>query len=76
MVKKTRKVGTTGRFGPRYGVSVRRRIAQVEKRQRRYHLCPRCTFLKVKRVSTGIYRCRHCKLEFAGGAYYPGGGER
>ena len=71
MSQRTRKVGSTGRFGPRYGVSVRRRIGSVEAKQRKWHDCPECTKQRVRRVSTGIYRCRSCGLEFASGAYYP-----
>lgn len=37
MSQRTRKVGSTGRFGPRYGVSVRRRIGSVETKQRKWH---------------------------------------
>ena len=31
MSQRTKKVGSTGRFGSRYGVSVRRRLGAVEK---------------------------------------------
>ena len=34
MSQGTKKVGSTGRFGARYGVSVRRRLGAVEKKQR------------------------------------------
>ena len=68
---KTKSVGVTGRFGPRYGVSVRRRIKDVEESVRAYHTCPRCQAKRVKRVSAGIWSCRKCGLKFAGGAYKP-----
>ena len=67
----TRKVGSTGRFGPRYGVSVRRRVGSVEKKQRQKHECPSCSKINVKRVSTGIFKCSSCDYQFASGAYYP-----
>ena len=35
MSQGTKKVGSTGRFGPRYGVSVRRRLGDVEKKQKK-----------------------------------------
>ena len=71
MSQGTRKVGSTGRFGPRYGVSVRRRVGSVEKKQRQKHDCPSCSTINVKRVSTGIFKCSSCDYQFASGAYYP-----
>jgi large subunit ribosomal protein L37Ae len=68
---KTKSVGVTGRFGPRYGVSVRRRIREVEEGLRTPHVCPNCQAKKVKRVSAGIWICRKCNLKFSGGAYRP-----
>ena len=71
MSQRTKKVGSTGRFGSRYGVSVRRRLGAVEKKQKQKFECPSCAKFNVKRVSTGIYRCSSCGYQFAGGAYYP-----
>ena len=71
MSQRTKKVGSTGRFGPRYGVSVRRRVGTVEKKQRQKHECPSCSKINVKRVSTGIFKCSSCDYQFASGAYYP-----
>lgn len=71
MSRRTKKVGPVGRFGPRYGVRIRRRILDVELEQRKRHRCPRCMAYAVKRRSTGVWACRHCGLVFAGGAYRP-----
>ncbi len=71
MARRTKKAGSIGRFGPRYGVKIRRRVLEVETGQKGYHLCPRCSATKVKRVSSGVWECRHCGLRFAGGAYRP-----
>jgi large subunit ribosomal protein L37Ae len=71
MSQGTKKVGSTGRFGPRYGVSVRRRVGSVEKKQKQKHECPSCSKINVKRVSTGIFKCSSCDYQFASGAYYP-----
>lgn len=60
-------------YGPRYGVRVRKRIDSVLKRSRGKYRCPDCRYTSVKRVSTGIWECRHCGLIFAGGAYQPTG---
>jgi large subunit ribosomal protein L37Ae len=71
MSKRTKKVSMVGRFGPRYGVSVRRRVLEVELRQRGRHPCPRCAARALSRTSTGIWSCRKCGHKYAGGAYFP-----
>lgn len=71
MSKRSRKSGSAGRYGARYGVRVRRRTAQIEQEQRRDHDCPECGANKVKRTDTGIWSCRRCGHTFAGGAYKP-----
>ena len=71
MSRRTKKVGSVGRFGPRYGVRIRRRIQEVEAEQRKPHQCPQCLAYSVKRVGTGVWGCRRCGLRFAGGAYKP-----
>lgn len=71
MARRTKKVGRTGRFGPRYGLSVRRRINAIEQAQFRDHRCPRCLTGRLKRTSTAIWACRKCAHKFAGGAYVP-----
>jgi len=69
MTKKTVKVGPTGRFGPRYGVTVRRRIREVEVDLKRWHNCPKCKSKSVKRLATGIWVCRRCGAKIASSAY-------
>ena len=71
MTRRTKKVGTAGRFQARYGVRARTRIRDVEAQQKTKHLCPSCGKKNVKRVSTGIWRCKKCGATFAGGAYTP-----
>ena len=71
MGKGTKKVGTSGRWGPRYGVKTRMQVAAIEKKQRVAHTCPRCGQDRVKRLGTGIWKCRRCEVIFAGGAYMP-----
>lgn len=70
-MSKKKKVGSTGRFGARYGVKVRRGIKSVEDMSKDTYECPECNHFKVKRKSTGIWSCRKCGLTFAGGAYRP-----
>ena len=71
MSRRTAKAGPTARFGPRYGVRIRRRARDVELVLHQWHVCPRCQAPKVKRAHTGVWRCHHCGLVFAGGAYRP-----
>ncbi|VVC00019.1 50S ribosomal protein L37Ae [uncultured archaeon] len=67
---KTKKVGSTGRFGSRYGVGIRKRLLKIEPRQKNEdRKCPNCGALTVKRISKGVFHCRKCFHEFVGGAY-------
>ena len=69
MARGTKKVGIAGKFGPRYGVTIRKRIKEVSKHRQSPAQCPECKHHAVKRESSGIWKCRHCKLVFAAGAY-------
>jgi large subunit ribosomal protein L37Ae len=71
MAKRTKKVGSAGRFQARYGVRARTRVRNVEIMQKANHICPSCGHQKVKRISTSIWECRKCRVKFAGGAYLP-----
>jgi large subunit ribosomal protein L37Ae len=68
---KGKVTGSAGRFGPRYGRFVRKRVAEMEKISRAAHRCPRCDMMAVRRKGTGIWECRKCGFRFAGGAYQP-----
>ena len=65
----TKKVGTTGRFGARYGRKLRGRVAEIEKKSKGKHKCPYCNKLKVKRLAAGIWQCKSCNVKFTGKAY-------
>lgn len=67
----TKKVGSTGRFGARYGVGIRKKLLKVETLQLQKQKCPQCGAPALKRLSKGIFRCRKCSHEFVGGAYMP-----
>ena len=71
MSLRTKKVKSVGRFGPRYGVRIRRRIREIEARQKTWHECPNCAAPRVKRAHTSIWECRKCGHKFAGGSYMP-----
>ncbi|MBD3254115.1 MAG: 50S ribosomal protein L37ae, partial [Candidatus Lokiarchaeota archaeon] len=63
---KTRKVGITGKYGARYGSTVRKRArAILEEMKSKDTRCPRCeTKGSVNRVSTGIWHCKKCDATF------------
>lgn len=69
MTKRTKKVGSAGRLGQRYGVKIRRRIAEVEARGKGRHECPKCRAKAVTRTGTGIWTCKHCGVKIASSAY-------
>lgn len=71
MTKRTKKVGSSAKFGARYGVNIRSQLKEIDRRTKSLYLCPSCSYTAVKRISTGIWRCRHCRTTFAGGAYTP-----
>ena len=66
-----KKVGPTRGFGTRYGSTVRKRYNKVIAGLKKQHKCPNCGFVKVKRESVGIWKCKKCNHVFAGGAYAP-----
>jgi len=68
---KTKKVGPTRGLGPRYGSTVRKRYVKVIKDLKKPHRCPQCGFVRVRRVSVGVWSCKKCEYTFAGGAYMP-----
>ena len=67
----TKKVGSAGRFGNKYGSKIRVAVAKAEKDSRSAHICPKCLSRKLIRKAAGIWTCRKCETTFAGGAYSP-----
>jgi len=70
-VPRAKKVGSTGRLGPRYGTKIRKLVLEVERKLRQRYRCPNCGAVKVKRVGASIWRCGRCGAKFAGAAYSP-----
>lgn len=66
---RTKKVGSSGKFGPRYGMRLRRKWLEVDKVQRALYQCPTCRKMGVSRVVSGIWECSKCGAKFSGGAY-------
>jgi len=68
---KGRITGSAGRFGPRYGRFLRKRVNDIEKITNAKHVCPKCDTAAVSRKGTGIWQCKKCGFKYAGGAYAP-----
>ncbi len=68
---KTKKVGSTGRYGPRYGTRVKKVVRAIESEQKKRHICPKCERKALVRVAPGIWVCKKCGAKIAGGAYTP-----
>lgn len=69
---RTKVVGIAGRFGARYGSSLRKKWKEVMDRRYAEYVCPLCgTKVSFRRVSIGIWVCPKCGRTFAGGAYQP-----
>ncbi|KAL5717244.1 hypothetical protein ACHQM5_010286 [Ranunculus cassubicifolius] len=59
MTKRTKKAGIVGKYGTRYGASLRKQIKKMEVSQHAKYFCE---FL-------GIWGCKDCGKVKAGGAY-------
>jgi len=68
----TKKVGITGKYGPRYGTKTKKEILGIESKIGK--TCPYCERSALKRIAAGIWYCKKCKTKFAGGAYFPKSG--
>ncbi|MCS7134739.1 MAG: 50S ribosomal protein L37ae [Candidatus Pacearchaeota archaeon] len=59
-----------GKFGPRYGATIRKRYAAIEELQRKKQQCPYCKKKSVKRLAKGLWECKSCEKKFALDAYF------
>ncbi len=64
-----KKIGSTGRFGARYGRKIRTKVLMIEKGQKKKQKCPYCSEERAKRMAVGIFKCRKCDSKFTGNAY-------
>ncbi|MHA1311142.1 MAG: 50S ribosomal protein L37Ae [Candidatus Helarchaeota archaeon] len=69
MTRRTKKVLMTGRFGTRYGATLRKRVKTIELKSRSKFRCPICRVKAVKRKSSGIWECQKCGHVMTGGAW-------
>jgi large subunit ribosomal protein L37Ae len=68
MAKKV-EIGPAKRYATRYGRRNREKTGILEQQYRKPQKCPYCKYVKVKRLSSGIWQCDKCKAKFAGRAY-------
>ncbi|KAH0480146.1 MAG: hypothetical protein KVP17_004218 [Porospora cf. gigantea B] len=69
MGKHTKKVGIVGKYGTRYGSSLRKQAKKFEVLSHSRFCCPFCGKLSAKREAVGIWKCKACKKTMAGGAW-------
>lgn len=69
MAKRTKKVGIVGKYGTRYGASLRKIIKKMEVSQHSKYFCNFCGKFSTKRTAVGIWECKACGKVQAGGAY-------
>ena len=67
--RRTKKVGIVGKYGTRYGASLRKQIKKIEIAQRGRYRCQFCGKSKMRRQVVGIWYCRPCNKTITGGAY-------
>merc|ERR1712244_184270 len=71
MAKRTRKVGITGKYGTRYGASLRKVVKKMEVTQHKKYVSPFCGATSLKREAVGIWTCSKTGRKVAGGAWEP-----
>ncbi len=53
----------------KYGAKIRKLVVAALRAKKAKYECTKCNKTKVSRVSFGVWCCRSCGAEFAGGAY-------
>ncbi|XP_027430473.1 60S ribosomal protein L37a-like [Zalophus californianus] len=69
MAKRTKKVGIVGKYGTRYGASLRKMVKKIEISQHTKYTCSFCGKTKMKRRAVGIWHCGSCMKTIACGAW-------
>ncbi|ARM75916.1 50S ribosomal protein L37ae [Acidianus manzaensis] len=69
---KYKVVGIAGRYGARYGATLRKTWKEVMEKRYQDYQCPSCkTVGSVERLASGIWYCKKCGNKWAGFAYTP-----
>ena len=69
MAKRTKKVGICGKYGARYGATLRKVVKKFEISQHATYVSPFCGKNSVRRVAGGIWKCKRTNKKIAGGCY-------
>ena len=57
------------RFGSRYGLRIKKKLAKIESNKKGRHKCPYCNYNTAKWSSVGIWHCTKCGATFSDKAY-------
>ncbi|KAH0730227.1 hypothetical protein KY289_001415 [Solanum tuberosum] len=69
MTKRTKKAGIVGKYGTRYGASLRKQIKKLEVTQHNKYFCEFCRKYAIKRKAFCIWGCKDCGKVKGCGAY-------
>ena len=69
MARRTKKAGVVGKYGTRYGATLRKLLKKIEVAQHATYTCAFCGRDAMKRSAVGIWKCKGCRKTLAGGAY-------
>jgi large subunit ribosomal protein L37Ae len=69
MARRTKKQGIVGKFGTRYGGSLRKIVKKYEISQHAKYNCQFCGKDQVKRQAIGIWKCKACLRTIVGGSW-------
>ena len=69
MAKRTKKVGLVGKYGTRYGATLRKIVKKFEITQKAKYVSPFSGKECVRREAVGIWKCKQTGRKIAGGAW-------
>lgn len=69
MSKRIKKVGITGKYGVRYGSSLRKRAKICMEQKKKKYECPSCGKNNVRWQAIGLWKCKSCEKVMSGGGW-------
>ena len=69
MAKRTKKVGIVGKWGTKFGATLRKITKKFEVTKKAKYLSPFSGKESVKRTAVGIWKCKDTNRKIAGGAW-------